>query len=186
MERALCESVRRPRFEFGFSTDSLLGLVQLLKYLYIILVSYWSVFVDLCFSWLWVNIFWLLYMSSNFLLHGRHCGAMWLSIWTSLSSFKGGSLCFGRQLIFSRNCLIPLSPIFKLCSGGSRVTVTPRIAQPPYSSVTPLGSPLNAPGVTTDSPLCLVGTQPFPHLVRALGWLFSLPLLSGHFFCLVL
>lgn len=32
MERTLCESVRRPGFEFGVSTDSLLCFVQLLKY----------------------------------------------------------------------------------------------------------------------------------------------------------
>lgn len=67
-EGALDESVRRPWFEFGFSTNSSLGLVQLLKDLYIIFVIYGSVFIDLFFSWLWVNIFLLLYMSNNFFI----------------------------------------------------------------------------------------------------------------------
>ena len=85
---ALWESIRRPGFEFGLSPDSLLDLVQLLKYLYIISVIYWPVFIDWFSPWLWVNIFLLLYMSSDFLLDGRHCEATWLSIWTLLPSFK--------------------------------------------------------------------------------------------------
>ena len=136
----------------------------------------------MCYSFL------LLYMSNNFLLCDRHCVAMLLNIWTLLSSFKGVRLCFGRQLIYSGNSLIPLSPVFKLCYGGSRVTVTRRIVQPLYSGVTPLGSPLNAPGVATDSPLWSVHNH--FHTLRELWvvqlttifWSFLLPgLLEFHF-----
>lgn len=85
---ALWESIMRPGFDFGLSTDSLLNLVQFLKHLYIISVIYGSVFMDWFFPCLWVNIFFLLYKSSNFLLDGRHCGVIQLSIWTLLPSFK--------------------------------------------------------------------------------------------------
>lgn len=40
MERALCESVKRPGFEFEPSTDLSLDLVQLLKYLPISFIIY--------------------------------------------------------------------------------------------------------------------------------------------------
>lgn len=124
MERALCESVGSPGFEFGLSAHSLLCLVQLLKCLYIISAIYWPVFIDWFFYWSWENIFLLLYMSSNFLLDNRHCEAVSLSIWTMLSSFKECQNCFGRQLMYSRNSLIPLSPVFKPCYGGLRVAFT--------------------------------------------------------------
>ena len=52
----------------SLSTDSLLDLVQFLKYLCIIYVIYGSVFMDWFFPCLWVNIFILLYKSSNFFI----------------------------------------------------------------------------------------------------------------------
>ena len=69
---ALWESIRRPGFDFGLSTDSLLDLVQFLKHLYIISVIYRSVFMDWFFPCLWMNIFLLLYKSSNFLLDAEY------------------------------------------------------------------------------------------------------------------